>query len=442
MRLYLMIVLFSASVSLCLGQQTPSATPTPAPSASPENIKPKDFGSSLRKYEKKDQRDAESKPKNNEPDADEIVRVATKLAVNDILVTEQSGKVITNLKKDDFIVTENGAPQTIEVFSEGENATAPRSVVLIIDIYTMQAPYLKRSIEAAKLLVDKLSPQDKMAIVTTDIKLHVDFTKDKTLLKKILDSLERYTTDSWENFKSGTTGRARNFYDSLKVKQGAMFGTGAEFDTLLAVLNEMFTAEDRRPIIIFQGDGNEIIWLKPDSDAPYPVAQSTRDDSGMRYVGKKAMRNFGFGEVREAIESSRATIFSVVIGMRFLGLTEKEQQTRAKISFENYYRVLGMNEKYLPEMTRRFQRRERELHTAGQTAMFKVAELAGGSTGFVEKPEDAEIVYANIFENIKNRYLIGYYPTNREQGGKRNVTIQVRNHPEYTVIGRKSYFLH
>ena len=80
--------------------------------------------------------------------------------------------------------------------------------------------------------------------------------------------------------------------------------------------------------------------------------------------------------------------------------------------------------------------------TAGQTAMYKVAELSGGFTSFIEKPEDAENVYLDIFTVIKNRYVFGYYPTNRSRDGKpREVKVQVRSHPEYTVTGRKSYLL-
>jgi hypothetical protein len=72
--------------------------------------------------------------------------------------------------------------------------------------------------------------------------------------------------------------------------------------------------------------------------------------------------------------------------------------------------------------------------------MFRVAELSGGNAGFIEKPEDAESIYADIFTVIKNRYVIGYYPTNQEQDGKRReLKIEVRNHPEYFVTGRKAY---
>jgi hypothetical protein len=73
--------------------------------------------------------------------------------------------------------------------------------------------------------------------------------------------------------------------------------------------------------------------------------------------------------------------------------------------------------------------------------MFRLAELSGCQAAFVEKPEDAEGVYTDVFKLISNRYLIGYYPSNRQADGKRrSVTVEVRGHPEYVVTGRKAYF--
>jgi VWFA-related protein len=433
MKLHLIIVLFSAFASLCLGQ---------TPSASPE--KSKSFGSSLEKYKNKEKENFQNKhfqnkQKSDDADDGETIRIKTDLVVNDVLVTDQNGKMITNLKKEDFIVVENGVPQAIEMFSPGENATVPRSIVLIIDYFVAQAPYFKNSIEAAKLLVDKLAAQDKMAIVTIDVKLRLDFTQDKTLLKKTLDSLEKNLMLETLNWKRSVSGKAREFLDSLGNK-AVTPGTGLEFDTLLAVLNEMFNDTDRQRMIIFQGDGSEIIWLKEDKDMPFPVSDSMRWT--IKYVPKeKQMRRFGFSDLKEAIERSRATIYSVIPGIRFLGFSREEQKSRAKISFINHYRALGMREEYFLMMKGTFQEPMAKLLLAGQTAMFRAAELSGGFTGFIEKPEDAENVYSEIFKQISNRYVIGYYPANQQQDGKRReVKVEVRNHPEYVVTGRKAYF--
>lgn len=66
--------------------------------------------------------------------------------------------------------------------------------------------------------------------------------------------------------------------------------------------------------------------------------------------------------------------------------------------------------------------------------------LSGGWPDFLEKPEQANAVYARIFNDMNNRYVIGYYPTNKTHDGtRRTIKIEVRGHPEYIVWGRKTY---
>jgi len=58
-----------------------------------------------------------------------------------------------------------------------------------------------------------------------------------------------------------------------------------------------------------------------------------------------------------------------------------------------------------------------------------------------ESPAQANEIYSRIFSDINRRYLVGYYPTNKEHDGKRRkVAISVREHPEYIVMGRKAYY--
>jgi hypothetical protein len=45
------------------------------------------------------------------------------------------------------------------------------------------------------------------------------------------------------------------------------------------------------------------------------------------------------------------------------------------------------------------------------------------------------------FSLIACRYIVGYYPPNKEHDGKRRkLELSVRNHPDYTVIGRRWYY--
>ena len=74
-------------------------------------------------------------------------------------------------------------------------------------------------------------------------------------------------------------------------------------------------------------------------------------------------------------------------------------------------------------------------------AVVRVAKVTGGWADYLEKPEQADNLYARILNDINQRYVVGYYPKNRIRDGKRrSISIEVRGHPEYFVIGRKSYF--
>jgi VWFA-related protein len=369
----------------------------------------KDFGQSLKKYEKKDEKET----KKNDSKDEDVIRVETNLVVSDVLVVNQKGNLIAGLNKEDFIVTENNEPQEIGLFSFGEDAKIPRSIVLILDYSTSLLPYIKNSIEAAKLLVDKLGANDRMAIVTDDVELLVDFTKDKDLLKQTLEILKK---------------------KCLSFKQG---GKSRQFSALLAVLNEIINEEDIRPIIILQSDGDEFTFLKPIKY--YSEEQKKKNPELCNRFPMFCERSFGFSDVTQTIEKSRATIYSIIPGYKLLGVSENKQMEIAEKEMLNMPSNKPLDEikrntikKILPSF--------RAELLADQTAVFEVAKLSGGYTDYIENPEDATTVYNTIFQTIENRYVIGYYPKNEIKDGKRRyVKVEVKGHPEYTVTGRKYY---
>jgi len=76
-----------------------------------------------------------------------------------------------------------------------------------------------------------------------------------------------------------------------------------------------------------------------------------------------------------------------------------------------------------------------------QEALAAVGPLTGGWTDFLEQPQQAQGIYTRIMSDISQRYIVGYYPTNKERDGKRRkIEFVVKGHPEYQVYGRRSYF--
>jgi VWFA-related protein len=377
-----------------------------------EQSRIRDFGNSLENGEK-------DKKKNDSNDEDTI-KVETNLVINDVLVINQKGNVIVGLKKEDFLIKENGEPQNIEVFTYGESADIPRSIVLVIDYSGSLTPYLNNSIEAAKLLVGKLKPQDRMAIVTDDIKLLTDFTKDKNLIRKHLESLKVKAKNS-------------------EAQGGWLRGHSLQYSALLAVIQELFDDEDIRPIVIFQTDGDESRFFRP------MAYLSETEKENYAKMCKRSLwvceRKYSFEDFLTSVEKSRATIYSVIPGFRFLGVTDEERLQRGEQAFLlSYKESSNYNKNNAQKLSKTIAPIIAAKSFKQQEELYRISQISGGYTDYIEKPEDAETVYNTIFQTIENRYVIGYYPKNEAKDGKRrNVKIEVKGHPEYIVVGRKSY---
>lgn len=367
-----------------------------------------DFVKELQKKRNKGKKTAEQKtdsnqiiatkgnPQPNSTDAnDEVITFETQLARTDILVFDPKGTAVLGLKASDFLISEDNVPQEVGTFSLGDSENIPRSIVLIIDYSGSQRPYIKTSAAAAKVLVDKLNPKDKMAIVTDDVELINDFTSDKEELKKNLDKIAK------------------------KAEKGDK-GRSMQYSALFAVINEMFSPQDIRPIIIFQTDGDQLFSIKSATsvDQPFSPFQTA-------FTDKKLI---------SSIEQSRATIYSVISGYSLLGLNQEEQRKKAAIIIE---KTFNKKDKTIPEDVFSYA----NALFRQQSSMAGIAKLSGGFSENLETPEQANAIYENILTGISNRYLIGYYPTNQERDGKRRtIKITIKDHPEYTVWGRKSYF--
>src|SRR4030095_15471236 len=146
-----------------------SLFPCNSAAQSPKKKRPKlkDFGSSLRRLRwDPATRSAVHTRRAGEPAnssaEDDVIRIETNLVTCDILVVDPKGNIVQGLSANDLAITEDGAPQELVHFLRGDNASIPRTIVLVIDYSGSQFPYLRNSIDAAKLMVDKLAPLDLM----------------------------------------------------------------------------------------------------------------------------------------------------------------------------------------------------------------------------------------------------------------------------------------
>jgi len=408
----------------------------------------KDFGSSLERlrWDPIKQRAVESKPRPMATagnDGDDVIRIETNLVTSDILVVDPRGNLVENLTADDFLVTEDGERQRVVHFQKGDSATIPRSIVLIIDYSGSQFPFLRRSIDAAKLMVDKLRPIDVMAIVTDDVELLVDFTSDKDKLKKKLESLVERTQAG--NSLFGLISNRR-------------FGKSAQYSSLMATLNETFIEEDLRPIIVFQTDGDQIYNLQDPVlklSIPPDLPEDLKPEYAQRILQFELERTveFSLADIFRAADKSRATIYTVIPGFRLINKTPEQQLELQRKTLEttNAQVIARMNEKsreqfkvqqerYRVSSPANLRARAQDI-TIMQTALAALAPRTGGWTEFLETPEQADGIYNRILADINHRYIVGYYPTNKDHdGSRRKIKFEIKSHPDYSVLGRLAYY--
>jgi VWFA-related protein len=397
-RLVHLSAIVPVAIAAILGLQPGSSVQ--AQSETQAKPKARDFGSSLERLKWDPQKGTAVETRKpgdrfrpqNEAD---VVRVETNLVICDVQVRDRSGRIVEGLTQNDFQVTEDGLPQNIEHFSLGSDQRVGRSIVLLIDYSGSQSPYIKSSVAAAKILVDQLGPKDIMAIVTDDVALLVDFTRDKTRLKQALDSL-------------------------AKKSAAREYGRSQQFSALMATVREMFTEADIRPVVIFQTDGDELFSLQPSN----PPILSIPDAYLPPGTTKIAPANFSLRDVYQAIEKSRALVYTVIPGIRVIGpAAENEPEWSISPASAPGKRVRVS----LTETRSWFQ-----LAASGAAI--------GGWTSYLETPKQAPEIYRSILADLNLRYTIGYYPTNKaHDGSQRKVVVEVRGHPDYSIAGRRSY---
>jgi VWFA-related protein len=418
-------------------------------SPTPQRKKIKDFGSSLKRLKWNPEKNTvvDSNGAGTELNDGDIIRIDTSLVSCELLVLDKQGNAVTGLTATDFSVAEDDTPQKVEHFFKGDNISVARTIVLIIDYSGSQFPYLKNSVAAAHIMVDKLGPKDRMAIVTDDVDLLVDFTDDKKKLKAGLDEL------------LDRTKLKTRFWGGTKLR----LGRSMQYSALMATLNEAFDEEDVRPIIIFQTDGDEAMFLRNPSVVMSPPVglegeALQKAQQSFQFHQKELLKNvteFSLEDLYRAVERSRATIYTVLPGPKLIGLPIEEQAKKIRAdryasqaeiltqvsSADAKAKVRARMDRDEKNFTEAYDRWRAELRFKQQTALAGVAPLTGGWTDFLERPEEADQIYARIFSDINQRYIVGYYPTNKEHDGKRRkIDFEVKGHPEYQIFGRRSYF--
>lgn len=311
-----------------------------------------------------------------EVDAGDIIRVNTTLITIPVSAMDRDGRYVPNLQKHDFRIWEDGIEHDVAFF---QSVDKPFSVVLMLDTSPSTQFRLEDIQDAAISFVNQLRADDKVMVVSFNKRIEVlsEFTTNRTRLHR---AIERARTDD------GTS-----LYDAVDM-----------------VINQQLNRVPGRKAIVLFTDGVDTTSRRADyysnvTDAQeldaliYPVQYDTRQDMN---VG-----NFP--------PMGRIDIFGTILGGIFGGRG-------------------GGGGRY-PRGT------ARNDYEVADRYLLELANSTGGREYKADSLHNMSQAFANVAEELRRQYSIGYYPKRAPQAGQRRY-IRVRaRQPNLAVRARDSY---
>jgi VWFA-related protein len=358
--------------------------PAPAPGSSTTNRPPVLGGSNTAGNQQGgNQTSAPGKSGPEEVEAGDVIKVDTTLVTLPVSVTDRNGRYIPNLTKTDFRLWEDGVEQQVAFFSSVDK---PFSVVLVLDTSGSTRFKIEEIQDAAIAFVNQLRSDDRVMVVSfdDDIRVLTEFTNDRYRMR---DAIRRTHT-----------GNGTRLYDAVDL-----------------VINQRLNQVDGRKAVVLFTDGvdttsrhakyEDNVRDAEELDALiYPVQYDTFSD----VAGGGGGGWPGGGRVTSPID-----ILIGILGRRGGGPIGGGRGGGTGTSRGDYERA----NRYLRDL----------------------AEKTGARQYQADSTSNLSYAFANIAEELRRQYSIGYYPIRPPQPGqRRQVRVRV-NQPNLAVRSRDSY---
>lgn len=198
-------------------------------------------------------------PKEESPqESDEVVRVETNLTNIFFTAADSNKRFISNLKKEDVRILEDGQPQ--EIFTFQQNIDLPLSIAILIDTSRSEERTLPDEKAAARSFIEAVMrpEKDEAAVVsfTGEVTLEQGFTGNLDRLRRAIDRVE-FVPPSGYIGGGVVVGGTPPISDTNQTLAGAT----AIWDAVYASSNDLLavSADHTRRTIILLTDGEDTI---------------------------------------------------------------------------------------------------------------------------------------------------------------------------------------
>lgn len=120
---------------------------------------------------------------------DEPIKLHTTLVQVPVIVSERGGRYVSDLRRDDFTIAEDGVKQNVDYFGSVEE---PFSVALLLDSSGSTGAALDQIKSAAMAFISNLRPRDRVMVVSFNDSVEVlsELTSDTTRLAEAIHSIK------------------------------------------------------------------------------------------------------------------------------------------------------------------------------------------------------------------------------------------------------------
>jgi Ca-activated chloride channel homolog len=225
-------------------------------------------------------------------ESDDVLRVETNLTNIFFTAADRNKRFLSNLKREDIRVLEDGKPQ--EIFTFQQNTDLPLSIAILIDTSRSEERTLPdEKIAARAFLESVMRPgRDEAAIVsfTGEVTLEQGFTGNLDRLRRAVDRVE-FIPPSGYIGGGVVVGGTPPISDTNQQ----LAGSTAIWDAVWASANELLSesAENTRRTIILLTDGEDTISQVKMSEA---IQRAQKADALIYAIGIGDSYNFGVDE--------------------------------------------------------------------------------------------------------------------------------------------------
>lgn len=383
----LLLSLFSTVTSIGLGQSRPrrvgnqqnvpqTTSPAPEPESAQPGQPPVLRGANYPNNRKPDPQPDPGPTAPEEVDAGDIIRVDTTLVTIPVSVMDRDGRYIPNLRKEDFRIWEDDVEQDVAFFASVDK---PFSVVLMLDTSPSTQFRLDEIQNAAISFVNQLRVDDRVMVVAfnEDVKVLSEFTTDRAKLER---AIYRSKTES------GTS-----LYDAVDL-----------------VINKHLSRTSGRKAIVLFTDGVDTT----SDDAHYEsTVMDARELDALIYP----VQYNTAGDMGQVVQIPQIDVFGQILGGIFGGPRR------------------GGGGIGRPRGTSRGD------YEVGRRYLEELANATGGREYRADSVQNMTYAFANVAEELRRQYSIGYYPKRVPQAGQqRRIKVRAKQ-PNLAVRSRDSY---